>query len=25
MEPAFEHAETERARALTAGLLGDLA
>jgi serine/threonine-protein kinase HipA len=25
MEPAFEHAETERARALTADLLGDLA
>ena len=25
MEPAFDHAETERARALTAGLLGDLA
>jgi serine/threonine-protein kinase HipA len=25
MQPAFEHAETERARALAAGLLGDLA
>ncbi len=25
MEPAFEHPEAERARALTAGLLGDLA